>query len=303
MRPRRLYELMLFVAAAPALAGCGGVLDPAGPIGGAEKTILLNSLAVMLVIVIPVMMATLAFAWWFRAGNARARYLPDWSHSGRIELIVWSIPALVVIFIGGIAWIGSHRLDPAQSIAGHGPPLEVEVVSLDWKWLFIYPQQGIASVNELVMPAGVPVHFRLTSASVFNTFFVPRLGSQIYTMNGMATQLNLLAQTPGTYHGLSGHFSGDGFADMHFLARAEPAAQFAAWAQATHAAAGPSLDRAEYGRLSRQGVVARPFVYASVEPGLFDAVLTQSLPPGPGPSAGRPDPQTSPRRGAAAGVR
>lgn len=292
----RLHAGGAAIGAMLALGGCSGVLDPAGPIGGAEKTILLNALTIMLAIVIPVILATLAFAWWFRAGNARARRLPDWAHSGRIELIVWSIPALVVIFVGGIAWIGSHQLDPAQPIDSDAKPLEVEVVSLDWKWLFIYPEQGVASVNELVMPAGVPVHFRLTSASVMNTFFVPRLGSQIYTMNGMATQLNLRADTPGDYRGFSGHFSGDGFADMHFVARAVPADQFEAWVDATRNTASPSLDRATYAVLARQGVVAQPFAYRAVEPSLFDAILTQ-VAPGPGPVIGRPNPQTSPKRG------
>ncbi len=152
----------------------------------------------MLAIVIPTILATLAFAWWFRASNTRARYLPTWSYSGRIELIVWSIPALVVFFLGGIAWIGSHLLDPARPLTSGAKPLEIQVVSLDWKWLFIYPEQGVASVNDLVAPAGTPLHFQITSASVFNVFFLPRLGSEIYSMYGMTTQLNLQADRPGS---------------------------------------------------------------------------------------------------------
>lgn len=278
-------------------SGCAGVLDPVGAIGEAERTILLDSVAIMLAIVIPVIAATLGFAWWFRRGNARARYLPDWANSGQIELIIWSIPALVVIFMGGVAWIGSHRLDPAEPIPDGGPPLEVEVVSLDWKWLFIYPHQGVASVNELVIPAGVPVHFRLTSSSVMNTFFVPRLGGQIYTMNGMATQLNLIAEKPGSYRGFSGHFSGDGFADMHFATRVLPPRQFGAWVSATRAASSPSLDRAAYAQLAKQGVVTHPFAYRAVEPTIFDAILNQIAPPGPGPIIGLPDAQKPPRTG------
>ena len=170
----------------------------------------------MLAIVVPTIAATFAFAWWFRASNTRATYLPDWEYSGRIELIVWAIPLLVIMLLGGVAWIGSHDLDPAKPLASNTPPLEVQVVSLDWKWLFIYPDQHIASVNQLVVPAGTPIHFSLTSASVMNAFFVPQLGSMIYTMNGMTTQLYLQADAPGTFLGLSSHFSGDGFSGHAF---------------------------------------------------------------------------------------
>src|SRR6267142_2668741 len=203
------------------------VLDPQGVIGIAEKTILIDSLAIMLAIVVPTIAATLGFAWWFRASNTRAIYLPDWEYSGRIELIVWSIPLLTIILLGGVAWIGAHDLDPAKPLASDTPPLEIQGVSLDWKWLFIYPGQRVASVNQLVVPAGVPVHFSLTSASVMNAFFVPQLGSMIYTMNGMRTQLNLRADAPGTFLGLSSHYSGDGFSGMHFDVQALPPAQFA----------------------------------------------------------------------------
>src|SRR4051812_2326242 len=159
----------------------------------------------MLAIVIPTILATLAFAWWFRESNSRARYLPDWAYSGRIELVVWAIPTLVILFLGGVTWIGSYDLDPARPLSSHVKPLEVQVVSLDWKWLFIYPEQGVAAVNELVVPAGRPVHFSLTSASVMNAFFVPQLGSMIYAMNGMTTQLHLQADRPGDFYGRSSH--------------------------------------------------------------------------------------------------
>src|SRR6202012_2359362 len=158
----------------------------------------------------------MGFAWWFRAGNIRARYLPNWEYSGKIEMIVWAIPALVVVFLGGIAWIASHDLDPPRPIESTTPPLNVDVVSLDWKWLFIYPDQGIASVNRLVVPVGTPISFQLTSAGVMNSFFVPQLGGQIYTMSGMTTQLQLQADHSGSYPGFSSQFSGDGFADMRF---------------------------------------------------------------------------------------
>src|ERR1700743_1066542 len=227
---RRNFSLLVALAVPVLLEGCSGaILTPVGPVGKAERTILLNSLTIMLAIVIPVILATLAFAWWFRASNTRAVHLPTWEYSGRIELIIWSIPALVVFFLGGIDWIGSHDLDPARPLPSREKPLEVEVVSLDWKWLFIYPDQGVASVNQLVAPVGVPLHLRITSATVVNVFFVPRLGSEIYAMNGMASQLNLQADEPGVFPGLAAHFSGDGFSDMNFEMHALPAAEFAAW--------------------------------------------------------------------------
>ncbi len=268
------------------LAGCGGVMDPQGPIGEANRTILLNALGIMLVIVVPTILATLAFAWWFREGNTRARYLPTWAYSGRIELIVWSIPVLVILFLGGLIWIGSHELDPARPLSSSKKPLEVQVVSLDWKWLFIYPDQNIASVNELVIPAGTPVHFSLTSASVMNVFFVPQLGSMIYTMNGMVTQLWLQADGPGEFPGLSAQFSGDGFADMGFTVHAVPQQGFEDWLSKVRNA-GPHLDPQSYEKLAVQSSVAKPFTYGAVEPALFHAVASQQLPPGPGPVAGR----------------
>jgi cytochrome o ubiquinol oxidase subunit 2 len=265
------------------LSGCQpAVLDPQGPIGLAEKTILIDSIAIMLVIVVPTLAAVLATAWWFRASNTRARHLPDWAYSGRIELIVWAIPLLVIILLGGVAWIGSHDLDPAEPLASNTPPLQVQVVSLDWKWLFIYPNTGIASVNELVVPVGVPIHFSLTSASVMNAFFIPQLGSMIYTMNGMATQLNLRADAPGTYRGLSSHYSGDGFSDMHFDVQVVTADRFSAWVTATRNA-GPALDPASYAALSRQSINTHPFTFGRTDPDLFRNIITQALPPGPGP--------------------
>jgi cytochrome o ubiquinol oxidase subunit 2 len=274
---------LVIVLAALSLQGCsGGVLDPKGPVGLAERTILLNALAIMLAIVVPVIVATLAFAWWYRASNTKARYLPTFAYSGRIELIVWSIPALVVFFLGGIAWIGSHDLDPAQPLVSRHEPLEVQVVALDWKWLFIYPHAGVASVNRLVVPEGVPLRLNITSASVLNVFFVPQLGSEIYAMNGMRTQLNLLADHAGVYHGVAAHFSGDGFSDMGFEVRSVSESQFDSWARSAQAEGAP-LDASAYRLLLRQSQKVTPYTYRAVEAGLFEAILSQKLPPGEGP--------------------
>jgi cytochrome o ubiquinol oxidase subunit 2 len=278
-----------------ALTACQpAVLDPQGGVGIAEKTILIDSVGIMLAIVVPTVAATLAFAWWFRASNTRAQYLPHFVYSGALEMIVWSVPLLTIILLGGVAWIGSHELDPAKPLQSSAPPLEVQGVSLDWKWLFIYPDQGVASVNELVLPAGIPVHFSLTSASVMNAFFIPQLGSMIYTMNGMTSQLNLQADAPGDFRGQSSHYSGDGFSDMHFDVRAIPAARFEDWVDATRNK-GPSLDPASYNDLAKQTIDVRPYTYRAVDPELYQMIVTQKLPPGPGPDAGRPNRNVSPR--------
>jgi cytochrome o ubiquinol oxidase subunit 2 len=260
-------------------AGCNrGPLDPVGPVGSAEKLILINSTAIMLAIVIPVIVATIAFAWWFRRGNRKAEYRPDWEYSGAIEMVVWSIPAMTVMLLGGIAWIGSHDLEPSKPLQTAGNPLNVEVVSLDWKWLFIYPDQGIATVNQLVVPAGTPINFRLTSATVWNSFFVPQFGTMIYTMPRMTTRLNLQADRQGVYDGLSSHFSGDGFSGMRFKVQAVPQQQFAGWAQGARGA-GPALDAGAYAELAKPSSYVKPVTYGSVVPGLFDDIVMGRAPP------------------------
>jgi len=272
---------MLAVAllGAAILGGCtGGVLDPKGPIAVAERQILFNSLGIMLAIVIPTILATLGVAWWFRASNTRARYMPEFTYSGRIEILVWSIPAMTVLLVGGVAWVGSHDLDPRRPLASTVKPVSVQVVSLDWKWLFIYPDQGIASVNHLTVPTGTPVRFELTSAGVMNSFFVPQLGSQIYTMSGMATHLHLQADHPGSYPGLSAQFSGDGFADMRFTVEAVPAQQFDQWVTAARNS-GPALDAQAYAELARPSQAVAPFTYRAVAAGLFSGVVSSTLTP------------------------
>jgi len=267
-----------------------GVLDPQGPIGAAERTILLNATAIMLAVIVPVIVLTLVFAWWFRSGNRRAHYLPDWSYSGRIELVTWSIPALVIMFLGGIAWISAHDLDPPVPIRSAVTPVDIEVVSLDWKWLFIYPDQALAGVNRLVVPAGTPIRFRLTSATVMNSFFVPQLGSQIYTMPRMTTRLNLQADRPGTYHGLSAQFSGDGFSDMRFDVVALAPDAFKEWVTATRASGG-RLDATRYGQLAQPGTLATPATFGSVAPQLFEAVVMGDATT-TGPSSGESSPHS-----------
>jgi cytochrome o ubiquinol oxidase subunit II len=270
---------VLALVAAAALGGCSeGVLDPKGPIASAEKMILFDSLGIMLAIVIPTIVATLGVAFWFRSSNTRAPHLPDWEYSGRLELIVWSIPAMTVLLVGGIGWISAHDLDPRKPIASSAKPVAVQVVSLDWKWLFIYPGQGIASVNRLIIPAATPISFDLTSAGVMNSFFVPQLGSQIYTMAKMVTHLQLLADAPGTYPGFSAQFSGNGFADMQFTVDAVSPEQFAQWAAAARNT-GPTLDPPSYAELAQPTQSVPPFTYRAVAPGLFQTIVSPNETP------------------------
>jgi cytochrome o ubiquinol oxidase subunit II len=262
------------------LSGCSeGVLDPKGPIAAAERLILFNSLGIMLAIVIPTMLATLGVAFWFRSSNRRARYRPNFAYSGRLELLVWSIPAMTVLLVGGVAWIGSHDLDPRRLIASPMRPVSIQVVSLDWKWLFIYPELGIASVNQLTIPVDTPVNFELTSSGVMNSFFVPQLGGQIYTMAGMATHLNVQADHTGTYRGLSAQYSGSGFSDMHFSVAAVPTQDFDKWVT-TARGDGPVLDAQAYADMAKPSMAVAPFTYRAVAPDLFNSILDAVMRPG-----------------------
>jgi len=298
---RRRSRLLLWpaVGAAIVLASCqrAGILDPQGPIASAERLLLINSTAIMLVVVIPVIVATLVFAWWYRSSNTHATRSLDESYEGRIEFVVWSIPALTVILLGGVIWIGSHQLDPRAPIHASSDPLRVDVVALDWKWLFIYPDQGVAAVNQLVIPAGTPVQFRLTSATVMNSFFVPQLGSQIYTMGGMTTHLNFLADKPGEYPGFSANFSGDGFSEMRFVVKSVPAGDFNTWVEQARGT-GSALDEAGYAELAKPSKAVPPATYRSVDPKLFERIIDQTA---AGPAKAGIGGASSPPPGAAGG--
>ena len=275
------YVPVVLICAAM-LGGCSeGVFDPQGPVADAERQIMFNSLGIMLAIVIPTILATLGVAYWFRASNQSARYLPDFAYSGRLEVLVWSIPLMTVLLVGTVAWIGAYDLDPPRPIASATKPLKVQVVSLDWKWLFIYPEQGIASVNHLTIPVGTPVSFELTSSGVMNSFFVPQLAGQIYTMAGMVTRLNLVADHPGTYRGMSANYSGAGFSDMVFKVDAVAPDSFAQWAAATRSA-GPVLDAQTYADLVRPSRAVTPFTYRSITYGLFANILNDAMQPAAG---------------------
>ena len=255
------------------LSGCEwAVMDPKGPVGEGEKNLILLAVGLMLLVVVPVIVMTLVFAWRYRASNTKAVYAPNWSHSNAIEVVVWTIPCIIILILGTVTWITTHTLDPRQPIASNGKPLEVQVVSLDWKWLFIYPEYGVASVNELAIPAGRTVRFKLTSSGVMNAFFIPQLGTQVYTMPGMQSVLNLKADNPGSYEGMSANYSGRGFADMHFVAKAMDAAAFKTWVAT--AKQGGVLDQPAYIKLMTRGTHAIT-LYGKVGDGLYYRILNR----------------------------
>lgn len=272
---RHAIRRLLGLSSALLLAGCKfDLLDPQGRVGTDEKNLILTSTWAMLIVVIPVIVLTLWFAWRYRASNRHAAYHPKWAHSNAIEVAVWTIPALIVLFLANLTWTSTHQLDPYRPLRSDVKPINVDVVALDWKWLFIYPDLGIAAVNQIAMPVGTPVDFHITSDTVMNSFFIPQLGSQIYAMAGMETQLHLIADQSGDYAGMSANFSGPGFSDMKFRALAMPQAEFDQWVQKVRAAPA-HLDAAAYHQLAAPSE-ANPVAYFSqVDPTLFHAIMVE----------------------------
>ena len=256
------------------LGGCEQMilLDPKGPVGQTERFVILAAFGLMLVVIVPVIVMAIWFPWKYRASNTKAVYAPKWSHSKTIEWVVWTVPAVIVTLLSILIWHTTHRLDPYKPIETGVPPVRIEVISLDWKWLFIYPDLDIATVNQLVFPARAPLSFRITSASVMTSFFIPQLGSQIYAMGGMQTRLHLLADAPGTYLGQNNQYSGVGYTEMNFKAKAMSREDFAAWTEKVK----QSPDRLD---LPRMDALETPSVsdpvryFSSVAPGLFDHIL------------------------------
>ena len=261
-----------------ALSGCsGGVLDPKGQIGIDEKNLIIIATVLMLLVVIPVIVMTLYFAWKYRDTQTHEIYAPKWAHSNKIEAFVWAVPIVIVIILGVITWQSTHSLDPYKPIEGKGKHLTVEVVSLNWKWLFIYPEQGIATVNELVFPANVPVEYKITSESTMNSFFIPQLGSQIYSMAGMQTKLHLIANEPGTFQGISANYSGAGFSGMKFNAIATPTqGDFDQWVSDVKAQ-GSSLTKANYDQLALASEDNPVTYYGNVDKDLFHSIIMKYM--------------------------
>lgn len=285
---RRLRPLLLLPLLA-LLPGCEAVvLAPAGDIAAQQRDLLVMSVILMLIIIIPVMALTVFFAWKYRESNKEARYEPDWDHSTHLELVIWAAPLLIIICLGAITWSGTHLLDPyrpldrlnkGQAVAAEVEPLQVNVVALDWKWLFIYPEYGVASVNELAAPVDRPIRFHITSSGVMNSFYIPALAGQIYAMPGMETKLHAVINRPGEYVGFSANYSGDGFSNMRFAFHGLDQAGFDQWIAGVRAA-GQGLDRDAYLELEKPSEKVPVTHYGSIDEGLFDAVLNMCVEPG-----------------------
>jgi cytochrome o ubiquinol oxidase subunit 2 len=263
------------------LAGCNSaILNPKGQVGQDEKNLLISAVLLMLLVVIPVIVMTLVFAWKYRASNTKARYEPNWSHSTVIEVVVWSIPCMIILVLAVLTWRSSHALDPYKPLQSDVKPITIEAVALDWKWLFIYPEQGIATVNEIAFPANTPVNFKITSDTVMNSFFIPQLGTQIYAMAGMETKLHLIANEPGEFFGISANYSGHGFSKMNFTAHATPdQAGFDAWVAKVKAAP-QSLHAREFQELAsvRNDKADYPVTYySSVQDGMFKSLIDKYM--------------------------
>ena len=277
-------------AALPLLSGCGlVVLDPAGDVARQQGDLIVISTVLMLLIIVPVMALTVFFAWRYRAANKQATYKPDWDHSTQLELVIWSAPLLIIICLGAVTWVATHLLDPyrplartapGKPVAAHVKPLDVNVVALDWKWLFIYPEQGVASVNELALPVNRPVRFRISSSSVMNSFYIPALAGQIYAMPGMETKLHGVFDKTGTFEGFSANYSGWGFSQMRFKVKSLPAGQFDQWVAKAKASGEGDLDRMAYLKLEKPSQKEPVRRFAAVDPELFDAVVNMCVEPG-----------------------
>ena len=263
------------------LGGCSildrGMLGAAGPVADQTRSLFLLVCLILIFVVGPVLVLTPLFAWHYRLSNTKSAYRPQWGFNWPLEGLIWIPPAIIVVVLAMFLWRDTHRLDPYRPLASSYPPIEVQVVALDWKWLFIYPEEGVASVNKLVIPAGRPVHFSLTSATVMQSFFIPQLAGQIYAMAGMTTQLNLAADAPGTYRGENTQFNGMGFQNQKFPVTSETDDGYQAWlAQAR--ASGKTLDMAIFKTLSARSVQAAPSQFGSIAPNLFQSIVAMNDP-------------------------
>ncbi|NML34346.1 ubiquinol oxidase subunit II [Paraburkholderia antibiotica] len=258
------------------LSGCSNldILNPKGSVGVAERDLIATSVWAMLIVVVPVILMTLFFAWRYRASNRNAEYKPGWTHSTIVEVFVWTIPALIILFLAVLTWKSTHELDPYRPLESQVKPINVEVVALDWKWLFIYPDLGIASVNQLAIPVGTPVNFRITSDTVMNSFFIPQLGGQIYAMAGMQTRLHLIADHAGDYAGLTANFSGKGFSDMKFRTLATSPEDFNAWVAKVRASS-DRLDMDRYHAVSEPSEKDPVRYFSTVDPKLFNNIIAR----------------------------
>lgn len=260
------------------MAGCAiqshGFLQPAGTIAAAERRLLIEVVLLMLIVVAPVLILTPLLVWRYRRKNTRSIYRPEWEFSLLLELLVWGIPILIVAVLGYMVWVKTIDLDPYRPLASAEKPVDIQVVGLDWKWLFIYPEQNVATVNTLVIPADRPVHLTLTSDTVMLSLLIPRLVGQIYAMPGMKTQLNFQANQPGSYLGENTQYNGTGFSQQKFTVLALSPNEFSAWISQVRAQANP-LDQAAYAKIAKHDIAPHPLYFSSVNGSLFESILAR----------------------------
>ncbi|MCJ2128095.1 COX aromatic rich motif-containing protein [Methylobacterium sp. E-045] len=276
----RLAPYCAIVALLP-IGGCSvldhGILGAAGPVAEQTRSLFLLVCAIMILVAAPVLLLTPIFAWHYRLSNTESAYRPQWGFNWPLEGLIWIPPTLIVIVLAVILWRDTHALDPYKPLASPHAAVEVQAVALDWKWLFIYPNEGVASVNELAFPAERPIHLSLTSGTVMQSLFVPRLGGQIYAMAGMTTQLNLAANAPGRFRGENTQFNGAGFQNQKFSVLAQSNDDYARWL-ARARAGGRTLDPAAYAALTARSTQAEPILFGSVTPDLFRSILARNDP-------------------------
>lgn len=265
----------MFLALCLFLSGCSSaLLDPKGQIGVEQRSLILTSFGLMLIVVIPVIAMTLLFGWKYRRSNTLAKYLPDWAHSNAIEAVIWVVPCAIIAVLALLTWKTSHSLDPHKPLESEVAAMEIQAVALDWKWLFIYPEQGIASVNEVAFPVDTPVRFRVSSGSVMNAFFIPHLGSQIYAMAGMDNDVHLIADEVGSYPGRSTNYSGAGFSGMTFEAKVTSPADFDAWVEGVRSAPETLSYPERYETLAEPSEFHPVEYFSAVSPLLYESILT-----------------------------
>jgi cytochrome o ubiquinol oxidase subunit II len=276
-RYKHVISRVSLLAAILLLSGCKfALLDPKGDIGVQEKELIITALLLMLVVVIPVILMTVYFAYKYRSSNTQEEYAPEWAHSTKIEVIVWTVPIIIIAILGTITWRSTHALEPSKPLVSDVKPLTIEVVALDWKWLFIYPEQNIATVNYVAFPKDVPITFKVTSDNIMNSFFIPQLGSQIYAMPAMVTRLHLIANHEGDYKGISASFSGDGFSHMKFTATAlADKASFESWVNQVKSEPKVLNDFTDYQSLAKPSVDMPVTYYSSVPNDLFSSIINQ----------------------------
>lgn len=283
IRNLAIFPLFLLIASCNSV-----VLNPSGDVALQQRDLLVRSTVLMLLIIVPVMALTVLFAWRYRASNKQARYEPDWHHSTRLELVIWAAPLLIIICLGALTWLGTHLLDPYRPLdrIAHGTPvpaeakpLEVNVVALDWKWLFVYPEYGIATVNELAVPVNRPVAMRITASSVMNSLYIPNFAGQVYAMPGMETRLHGVLNKPGVSEGFSANYSGAGFSGMNFAVHSVSDADFDRWVDDIRAGQG-KLTRNDYLELAKPSENEPARHYAQVDDQLYHDILNRCVEPG-----------------------